>query len=163
MGRAHCDASTKRGAAPRSCAADALRRRNQGSCDEQGGIMQIDLVVKDTQLDAYGQERMRKKLAKTLGRHRREVPIRVAVEEKKGFYDARVVGVVAGRELVGHADSRILLEALDEALAKFDKQFLKLSDRFAKRPKARSGRKDGLEVTDATGSEDDLDEQLVSG
>lgn len=102
--------------------------------------MQIDLVVKDTELDAYGQERMEKKLAKTLGRYRREVPIRVALEERKGFYDARVVGVVGGKELVGHADSRILLEALDEALAKFDKQFIKLSDRYAKRPKARTRR-----------------------
>lgn len=105
--------------------------------------MQIDLVVKDTELDAYGQERMRKKLAKTLDRHRREVPIRVALEERKGFYDARVVGVVGGRELVGHADSRILLEALDEALAKFDRQFLKLSDRTAKRPKAKGARREG--------------------
>ena len=104
--------------------------------------MQIDLVVKDTELDAYGQERMRKKLAKTLDRYRREVPIRVALEERKGFYDARVVGVVGGRELVGHADSRILLEALDEALAKFDRQFLKLSDRSSKRPKAKNGRRE---------------------
>lgn len=109
--------------------------------------MHIDLVVKDTELDAYGQERMEKKLAKTLGRYRREVPIRVALEERKGFFDARVVGVVAGKELVGHADSRILLEALDEALAKFDKQFIKLSDRYAKRPKSRT-RRDVTDVAD---------------
>lgn len=119
--------------------------------------MHIDLVVKDTELDAYGQERMRKKLTKTLGRFRREVPIRVALEERKGFYDARVVGVIAGRELVGHADSRILLEALDEALAKFDRQFLKLSDRYAKRPKARGVRKEvEMEIGAGPGEVDDV-------
>ncbi|GMV38911.1 MAG: hypothetical protein AMXMBFR64_06270 [Myxococcales bacterium] len=120
--------------------------------------MQIDLVVKDTELDAYGQERMRKKLTKTLGRFRREVPIRVALEERKGFYDARVVGVVGGRELVGHADSRILLEALDEALAKFDRQFLKLSDRTSKRPKAKGVRKDVEVVSAAVIGEVEIDE-----
>ncbi len=91
--------------------------------------MQIELVVKGTRLGNYARERVEHKLAKSVERHHREIPVRVAVEERKGLYAARVTSAVNGKELLGHSESRSVLEALDEAVLKFERQLMKVNKR----------------------------------
>jgi ribosomal subunit interface protein len=94
--------------------------------------MQMDLVVKGTKVGNYARERMEHKLSKAVERFHREIPVRVSVEEKKGLFAARVTSAVSGRELLAHSESRSLLEAVDEAIMKFERQLSKLSKRSAR-------------------------------
>ena len=99
--------------------------------------MHIDMVVKGTRLGNYARERIEYKLVKAMERYHREIPIRVSLEERKGTFKARVMSSVNGRELLSHSESRSKLEALDEAVGKFDRQLLKLSGRKGRKSKAR--------------------------
>ena len=94
--------------------------------------MQMDLVVKGTKVGNYARERMEHKLTKAVERFHREIPVRVSVEEKKGLFAARVTSAVSGRELLAHSESRSMLEAVDEAIMKFERQLLKLSKRTSR-------------------------------
>ena len=94
--------------------------------------MQMDLVVKGTKVGNYARERMEHKLAKAVERFHREIPVRVSVEEKKGLFAARVTSAVSGRELLAQSESRSMLEAVDEAIVKFERQLLKLSKRSSR-------------------------------
>ena len=94
--------------------------------------MQMDLVVKGTKVGNYARERMEHKLSKAVERFHREIPVRVAVEEKKGLFAARVTSAVSGRELLAHSVSRSMLEAVDEAIMKFERQLMKLSKRSSR-------------------------------
>jgi ribosomal subunit interface protein len=94
--------------------------------------MQIELVVKGTRMGNYARERMEHKLAKAVERFHREIPVRVAIEEKKGIFAARITSAVSGRELLSQSESRSMLEAVDEAVMKFERQLLKLSKRSSR-------------------------------
>ena len=94
--------------------------------------MQFDLVVKGTRVGNYARERMEHKLAKAVERFHREIPVRVSVEESKGLFEARVTSAVNGRELLAQSESRSMLEAVDEAIMKFERQLLKLSKRSSR-------------------------------
>ena len=109
--------------------------------------MQMDLVVKGTRVGNYARERMEHKLAKAVERFHREIPIRIAVEEKKGLFAARVTSAVSGRELLAQSESRSMLEAVDEAIMKFERQLLKLSKRSSRsNHRGRVGRRDGASL-----------------
>jgi ribosomal subunit interface protein len=103
--------------------------------------MQIELVLKGVQLGRYARERVEHKLARVTERYHRDIPVRVVVEDNKGIVSARVTTAVNHRDLVGQAESRSVLEALDEAIVKFDRQILKLSDKIAGRGKSFKARR----------------------
>lgn len=112
----------------------------QYSQPTEEGSMNIELVLKGVELGRYGRERLEHKLAKTADRLGRDVSVRVVLEEDKGLRQARVMTNFNGREILGHASSRSVLEALDEAVVKFDRQFSKLTDRSSRRGRARRNR-----------------------
>ena len=91
--------------------------------------MQVELVLKGVEMGRYGRERAEHKLEKAMERYHRELPVRVVVENHKGTVTARVVSHVNGRELVGQHASRSTLEALDEAIEKFERQLSRLNER----------------------------------
>ena len=91
--------------------------------------MQTTLVLKDVKLGNYARERIDHKLARALERYQRELAVRVVVQENKGTFEARVMSAVGGKELMGRHSSRSMMEALDEAIFKFERQLSKRSER----------------------------------
>lgn len=110
--------------------------------------MQIELVLKGLQLGRYARERIEHKIGKSLDRLRRDVPVRVLVEDHKGQYLARVSAALNQRDFVGQSESRSMLEAVDEAIVKFDRQITRLQDRHSSRDRHRSARHSGARLTD---------------
>jgi ribosome-associated translation inhibitor RaiA len=108
--------------------------------------MHIELVLKGVELGRYARERIEYKVGKAVERVNRELPVRVVVEDHKGLYKARVSTGMNGKDVIGHHESRSVLEALDEAIVKFSGQVSKLSDRSQRKPRGRRVRKDVFAV-----------------
>jgi ribosome-associated translation inhibitor RaiA len=87
--------------------------------------MQVEMVVKGTHIGNYARERIEHRIGKAVERYRREIPVRISLQEKKGMFEVRVACAVDGRELL----ARSKLEALDEAAFKFERQLKKMTDR----------------------------------
>ena len=108
--------------------------------------MDIELVLKGVELGRYARERIEHKIGKATERYHREVPVRIVVEDNKGTYRARVTTALNGKDLVGQHESRSVLQALDEAIVKFDRQLLKLADRGTRRARTRRLRRNQLDA-----------------
>lgn len=114
--------------------------------------MQIELVLKDVRLGRYARERVEHKLLKVTEKFHREVPIRVVVEDHKGTYRARVTSAISHRELVGQHESRSVLEALDEAILKFDRQLARITDKQSRKMRGQRAKGVGLDFAGFEGS-----------
>ena len=95
--------------------------------------MQVELIVKGTEIGNYARERVEHRLGKAVERYHREVPVRVSLQEHKGMFEVSVACSVEGREILAHTHSRSKLEALDEAAFKFERQLMKMTDRRSRR------------------------------
>ena len=126
--------------------------------------MHIDMVVKNTRLGNYARERVEHKLVKTMERFYREIPVRVSLEEKKGTFKARVMSSVNGKEVLSHSESRSKLEALDEAVGKFDRQLLKMTNRKGRKSKVRGPHRNANAMSEAVvqEAEDDVAARIQS-
>ena len=120
--------------------------------------MQTTLVLKDVRVGNYARERIDHKLSRAMERYQRELAIRVVLTESKGTFEARVMSAVGGKELMGRHSSRNMMEALDEAIFKFERQVSKRSDRRSHRPHERRQNRVVAGVSDAlqADAEDEL-------
>jgi putative sigma-54 modulation protein len=91
--------------------------------------MNIELVARDVVVNEDVRVRVEQKLGKTLERSNKEIPVRMMVENTRGGYLAQVTMHVSGKEIIAQADQKNMLQAIDEALEKADRQFKKHHDK----------------------------------
>ena len=92
--------------------------------------MNIELVARDVVINEEVHGRVEQKLERILERTQMETPARMMVENARGRYVASITLHVKGREIVAQAEEKNMLQAIDEALDKADRQFRKHRDKM---------------------------------
>jgi len=95
--------------------------------------MNIELVARDVVFTDEVHVRVEQKLEKILERTSKEVPVRMMVENTRGRYLAHISMHVKGREIVAQSERKTMLQAIDEAIEKADRQFKKHQDKIIAR------------------------------
>lgn len=95
--------------------------------------MNIELVARDVVINERVQERVEQKLEKILDRTNKETPVRLMVENSRGRYLAHLSMHVKGKEIIAQSEQKTMLQAIDEAIEKADRQFKKHQDRLNSR------------------------------
>ncbi len=92
--------------------------------------MNIELVARDVVINEEVHGRVEQKLERIMERTQMETPARMMVENTKGRYVASITVHVKGREIVAQAEEKNMLQAIDEAIDKADRQFRKHRDKM---------------------------------
>ncbi len=92
--------------------------------------MNIELVARDVVINEEVHGRVEQKLERIMERTHMETPTRMMVENTKGRYVASITMHVKGREIVAQAEEKNMLQAIDEAIDKADRQFKKHRDKM---------------------------------
>jgi len=92
--------------------------------------MNIELVARDVVINEEVHGRVEQKLERIMERTQMETPARMMVENTKGRYGASITVHVKGREIVAQAEEKNMLQAIDEAIDKADRQFRKHRDKM---------------------------------
>lgn len=92
--------------------------------------MNIEVVAKDVVINDEVQGRINKKLEKILDRTNKETPVRVLLETKKNGFASHINLTIKGKDLVGQAENKNMIAALDEAMEKIERQVNKLFEKI---------------------------------
>ena len=95
--------------------------------------MNIELVARDVVINDEVHGRVEQKLEKILDRTNKETPVRMMVENTRGRYVAQISMHVKGKEIVAQSEQKTMIQAIDEAIDKADRQFKKHQDRLHSR------------------------------
>jgi putative sigma-54 modulation protein len=91
--------------------------------------MNIELVARDVVVNEEVHSRVEQKLERIMERTHTETPARVMVENLRGRYVASITLHVKGKEIVAQAEEKNMLQALDLAIDKADRQFKKYQEK----------------------------------